>query len=182
MIQILQSGRMDYSRATQPPQPSRLLHLMAAKTQLISHILRLDKVRWEQVGCHQRGRTTAPAHQTPTHPHRRVLSHSHRLAVPRHLLERLHTQHLHSTIVHEDRPPQHILRRLLHSTLRLRDTLLLAPDTHLPRLHSHQRHLGIVLNRLRLAQRPHVTLRQVHPSAPLLLDVGVLCSERRYFH
>jgi len=100
----------------------------------------------------------------------RVLCHNHRLVVPRHLLGRLHTQHLRFTIAQEDRLLQHILQRLLHSTLHLQDTLLLAHDTHPLRLPFHPRHLGIALSRLLSARHLHVILRQVHPSAPLLLD------------
>ena len=87
-------------------------------------------------------------------------------------------QRLHFTIAQEDRLLQCILQHLLHSTLRLRDTLLQAHDIHLPRLRFRQRRLDIALSRLRSAQRLHVILRQleVHPSTLLLPDVRILYS------
>ena len=144
--------------------------------QPISRIWRLDKVLWELEGCHLQDHTTALARRTPTRPRHQALFHNHHLVVPRRLLGHLHMQHLHFTIAREDRLLQRILQRLPHSTLRLRDTLLQVHDIHLPRLRFHQRHLGIALSRLRSAQHLHVILRQVLPSAPLLLDVCILYS------
>jgi len=138
--------------------------------QPISRIWHLDKVLWELEGCHLRDRTTALAHRTPTRPHLRALSHSHHSAVPRHLLGHLPMQRLRFTIAQEDRLLQRILQRLLHSTLRLQDTLLQVHDIHRPPLHFHQRLLGIAPSRLHSAQHLHVILRRVHPSVPLLLD------------
>jgi hypothetical protein len=80
-------------------------------------------------------------------------------------------QRLCFTIAQEDRLLQRIPRRLLHSTLHLRDTLLLVHDTHLPRLRFHLRHLGIALSHLPSARHLHVILRQVHLSALLSLNV-----------
>ena len=146
----------------------------------ISHIWHLDKVLWELEGCHLQDRTTALAHRTPTHPHLRALSHSHHSAVPRHLLGHLPMQRLRFTIAQEDRLLQRILLRLLHSTLRLQDTLLQVHDIHRPPLHFHQHLLGTVLSRLRSAQHLHVILRRVHPLVPLLLDVCPLYSGLLY--
>ena len=89
MARILRSGRMGCLRATRPLQLSRLLYRMV-KMQSISRIWHSDKVLWEQEGCHLQDLTTALAHRTPIHPHRRVLFHNHRLEVPRHRLGRLH--------------------------------------------------------------------------------------------
>ena len=149
---------------------------MVEKMQPISRIWHLDKVLWELEGCHLQDHTTTLARRTPTRPHRRVLFHNHHLVVLRHLLGHLHMQHLRFTIAQEDRLLQRILQRLLHLTLRLRDTLLQVRDIHLPHLRFHQRHLGIALSRLRSAQHLHVILRQVHHSALLLLDVCILYS------
>ena len=148
--------------------------------QPISRIWHLDRVLWELEGCHLQDPITALARRTPTRPRLRALFHNHHLAVPRHLLGHLHMQRLRFTIAQEDRLLQRILQRLLHSTLPLRDTHLQVHDIHRPRLHFHQRLLGIVLSRLRLVQHLHVILRQVHPSAPLLLDVCVLYSGLLY--
>jgi len=171
-------------RATRPLQLSRLLPRMVEKMQPISRIWHSDKVLWEQEGCHLQDLTTALAHRMPIRPHRRVLCHNHRLVVPHHRLGRLHTQHLRFTIAQEDRLLQRIPQRLLHSTLHLRDTLLLVHDTHLPRLRFHPHHLGIALSRLPSARHLPVILRQVHPSAPLLLDtlqlhLPTICRHRR---
>jgi len=156
---------------------------MVEKMQPIFRIWHLDKVLWEPGGCHLQDHTTALARRTHTRPRRRVLFHSHHLVVPRHLLGRLLMQRLRFTIAQEDRLLQRILQRLPHSILRLRDTRLQVHDIRQRRLRFHQRRLGIALSRLHSAQHLHVILRQVHPSALLLLDTLPLhpptCRRRR---
>src|SRR5271156_5872001 len=153
---------------------------MVEKMQPISCIWDSDKVLWEQEGCHLQDLTTALAHRTPIRPHRQVSCHNHHLVVPCHPSGRLHMQHLRFMIAREDRHLQRIPQRLLHSTLHLRDTLLLVHDNS-PTSPSFSPTLGIALSRLLSAPHLHVILRQVHPSAPLLLDVCFFFCSSSFF-